>query len=58
MAPDYWLPPTVRTLVQPPGELVATIATANDVHFGETMCGLTGDPATDAIGPILRSEPG
>ncbi len=44
--------------VQPPGELVATIATANDVHFGETECGRTGDPATDAIGPILRAEPG
>jgi Icc protein len=56
--PDYWLPPEVRTLVQPPGQLVATIATANDVHFGETECGRTGDPATDAIGPILRSEPG
>jgi predicted phosphodiesterase len=58
VAPDSWLPPTVHTLVQPPGALVATIATANDVHFGETQCGLTGDPATDAIGPILRSEPG
>ena len=58
VAPDYWLPPSVRTLSQPPGELVATIATANDVHFGETQCGLTGDPATDAIGPILSSEPG
>ena len=58
VAPDYWLPPTVRTLVQPPGELVATIATANDVHFGETECGRTGDPATDAIGPILRAAPG
>ena len=58
VAPDYWLPPSVRTLVQPPGELVATIATANDVHFGETKCGRTGDPATDAIGPILRSDPG
>jgi 3',5'-cyclic-AMP phosphodiesterase len=58
VTPDHWLPPSVRTLVQPPGELVATIATANDVHFGETQCGLTGDPATDAIGPILGSEPG
>ena len=48
----------MRTLVQPPGELVATIATANDVHFGETECGRTGDPATDAIGPILRAAPG
>src|SRR5262245_31111506 len=51
--PDKWLPASVRTLDQPPGELVATLATANDVHFGEVLCGLTGDPATDAIGPIL-----
>jgi Icc protein len=58
VAPDYWLPASVRTLAQPPGELVATIATSNDVHFGETKCGLTGDPATDAIGPILCSHPG
>jgi Icc protein len=53
-----WLPARVRTLVRPSGRLVATIATANDVHFGETECGKTGDPATDAIGPVLRSEPG
>src|SRR3954465_1130025 len=58
-APDgRWLPAEVRTLVQPRGRLLATIATANDVHFGETECGKTGDPATDAIGPILRAEPG
>ncbi len=48
----------MRTLVQPAGRLLATLATANDVHFGETECGRTGDPATDAIGPILRSAPG
>ena len=53
-----WLPPRVRTLARPSGRLLATIATANDVHFGETECGKTGDPATDAIGPVLRSEPG
>jgi 3',5'-cyclic AMP phosphodiesterase CpdA len=57
-APDRWLPARVRTLARPPGRLLATIATANDVHFGETECGRTGDPATDAIGPILRSAPG
>jgi Icc protein len=58
-APDgRWLPTRVRTLVQPSGRLLATIATANDVHFGETECGKTGDPATDAIGPVLRSAPG
>jgi 3',5'-cyclic-AMP phosphodiesterase len=56
--PDQWLPRTVRTLVQPEGRLLATVATVNDVHFGETRCGVTGDPATDAIGPILRAEPG
>jgi len=55
---DRWLPPEVRTLARPNGELVATIATANDVHFGETECGRTGDAATDAIGPVLRVAPG
>jgi predicted phosphodiesterase len=55
---DAWLPASVRTLVQPPGALVATVATVNDVHFGEVYCGLTGDPATDAVGPILTALPG
>src|SRR5215218_6204599 len=50
-----WLPARVRTLVQPRGRLLATVATANDVHFGETECGKTGDPATDAMGPVLRA---
>jgi predicted phosphodiesterase len=55
---DRWFPATARTLVRPPGELCATVATANDVHFGETRCGATGDVATDAVGPILSSAPG
>jgi predicted phosphodiesterase len=55
---DRWFPATTRTLVRPPGELCATIATANDVHFGERRCGATGDVTTDAIGPILSSAPG
>ncbi len=55
---DRWLPGRVRTLVRPAGALLATVATANDVHFGETECGRTGDPATDAIGPILSAAPG
>jgi 3',5'-cyclic-AMP phosphodiesterase len=55
---DRWFPAQVRTLAQPGGRLLATVATANDVHFGETECGKTGDPATDAIGPVLHSEPG
>lgn len=58
VADERWLPASVRTLAQPPGRLLATVATANDVHFGETECGRTGDPATDAIGPVLRAAPG
>jgi len=37
----------VRTLDRPPGERLATVATVNDVHFGETECGILdgwGDP--------------
>ncbi|MCU0309864.1 MAG: metallophosphoesterase [Acidimicrobiales bacterium] len=29
-----------RTLARPPGERLSTIATVNDVHFGETECGV------------------
>ncbi len=46
---------TVRTLARPPGELLARFATVNDVHFGETECGVI-DQRTD--GPIVRREPG
>lgn len=45
----------VRTLPRPGGELLATVATVNDVHFGEVEAGRLD--ATDA-GPILRSGPG
>jgi hypothetical protein len=48
-------PLVVRTLDRPPGERLATVATMNDVHFGETACGVV--EGTD-IGPVLRSEPG
>lgn len=53
-----FLPASVRTLERPPGPLLTTFATANDVHFGEIECGKTGDPASDAIGPVFRAEPG
>jgi 3',5'-cyclic AMP phosphodiesterase CpdA len=46
---------TVRTLDRPPGELLSTVATANDVHFGETVCGVVD--GTD-VGPVFSSEPG
>ena len=41
-----------------PGGCSATIATANDVHFGEVECGRIGDLREEELGPILRSEPG
>jgi predicted phosphodiesterase len=44
-----------RTLTRPPGELLATIATVNDVHFGESECGVV--EGFD-VGPVLRSAPG
>lgn len=44
-----------RTLPEP-GERLATFATVNDVHFGETVCGLvSGHPE---VSPVFRSEPG
>lgn len=44
-----------RTLDRPRGELLATVATVNDLHFGEIECGrLTGLE----LGPILSSPPG
>jgi predicted phosphodiesterase len=55
--PAPFLPARVTTLFRPPGRLLATVATANDTHLGEIEAGRTGDPATDAIGPIMRSAP-
>src|SRR5437763_1050265 len=53
-----WLPPSFTTLERPAGRLLATIATANDVHFGEVECGRIGDLGEEELGPILRAEPG
>lgn len=44
----------VRTL-DDIGETLSVVGTANDVHFGETVCGLIG--GTD-IGPVFRSAEG
>jgi Icc protein len=44
-----------HTLPRPPGAHLATIATVNDVHFGEQECGVI--EGLEA-GPILRSAPG
>jgi predicted phosphodiesterase len=43
-----------RTLAEP-GQLLATFATVNDVHFGEDLCGVID--GSDA-GPVFRSSPG
>jgi predicted phosphodiesterase len=43
-----------RTLPAP-GELLATFATVNDVHFGEEVCGLIDG---SDVGPVFRSAPG
>jgi 3',5'-cyclic AMP phosphodiesterase CpdA len=44
-----------RTLARPPGELLCRFATVNDVHFGETECGVL--EGFD-LGPVFSSEPG
>lgn len=50
------LPGRVTTLARPAGRHLATIATVNDVHFGEVECGRLG--TADELGPILHAEPG
>jgi len=50
------LPAEVTTLRPPAGKLLATVATVNDVHFGETECGVIG--GENEIGPIFHAEPG
>ena len=40
---------------RPPGEVLARVATVNDLHFGETVCGLLDGVE---IGPILQAEAG
>lgn len=52
------LPTRVSTLARPRGHLLATVATANDVHFGEIRCGVTGFAELDAVGPIFTADPG
>ena len=46
-----------RTLARPDGQRLATVATVNDLHFGEIECGRVEIPGLD-IGPVLQSEPG
>ncbi len=50
------LPQRLTTLARPLGRKLVTIATANDVHFGESECGRLGDG--EQLGPIFTAEPG
>src|SRR5688572_24269370 len=45
-----------RTLPRPQGERLATFATVNDVHFGETVAGL--EESMPEVGPQFSSLPG
>ncbi len=44
-----------RTLPRPPGQRLVTVASVNDVHFGETVCGVL---AGVDLGPPLRAAAG
>src|SRR5690606_39226843 len=46
---------TIPTLPEPGGEMLCRFATVNDVHFGETECGIV--EGTD-VPPVLSSRPG
>jgi 3',5'-cyclic AMP phosphodiesterase CpdA len=46
---------SVRTLPRPGSELLCRFATVNDVHFGETECGVMEG---FELGAVFRSEPG
>lgn len=52
---DYELDGFEFRTLPAPGELLSRFATVNDVHFGETECGVI--EGLD-VGPVLRSEPG
>ena len=52
------LPDRVQTLERPSGALLATIATVNDVHFGEDVCGVIYGTPEHELGPWVRSLPG
>jgi 3',5'-cyclic-AMP phosphodiesterase len=53
---DALLPATFTTLPEPRGPRLATFATVNDVHFGETVCGLMG--IENEVGPIFAVDEG
>jgi predicted phosphodiesterase len=48
---------TFRTLPRPPGERLATVATVNDVHFGELECGVLEGLDLGPVFSVGRGEP-
>lgn len=50
---QLFFPGELRTLPTPPGELLATVATVSDLHFGEEVCGI--GPSGDE-GPVFRAS--
>ncbi len=56
--PTDELPQTVCTLAEPRGALLARLATVNDVHFGEQVCGMIHTIPEEELGPWVRAEPG
>src|SRR4051812_104813 len=52
---DHELDGFAFTTLPEPGELLATFATVNDVHFGEVECGVIDG---SDIGPTFRTPPG
>jgi Icc protein len=55
---DEFLPSAVTTLEVPAGKPLATLATVNDVHFGEIVCGRVEGVMDEELGPVLRALPG
>lgn len=55
-ADERYFPDTIETLEQPSGDLLCTVATVNDVHFGEVECGKLEGWGGDFSGPIFTSD--
>lgn len=53
-----YLPATITTLEVPPGALLCTVTTANDVHFGEVECGKLEGWGEEIVGPVFSAAPG
>ncbi len=52
-----FFPDQFRTLATPPGELVTTLATISDTHFGEKVCGLGPSPDITPVFMAADEDP-